>query len=330
MIDKKRLQTFDLVKFIAIFCVLWGHIIQFICVGTCYENPFYQKIYAFHMPLFMAVVGFFAYRVLSASFIDLIKKKITQLILPGLAYSVIICIIIKYTNWGGVFDILLFSLWFLKSAFLSLIIFYICAINTRLRPYFIVISLIVSQVVYFYQFNLMYPCFLFGVALHGLWGRIKKRAVALTALSGICFVFMLIPWNVDFWIIPSGGVYPLSSVKQFTAYAGMFYYRLVIGLTGSLFFIMLCESICSRLHDNKIIDSLSSIGRETLGIYLIQTIIIEILLWRWFKYDGSNTMIFGFVIAPIASVIVLALCLIGIRILRMSKYSALLFLGEKR
>lgn len=59
----KRLVSFDLLKFFAMFLVLWGHCIQqFIPVyGMCENKTIFTYIYSVHMPLFACISGFFAY-----------------------------------------------------------------------------------------------------------------------------------------------------------------------------------------------------------------------------------------------------------------------------
>ncbi|MBR2214347.1 MAG: hypothetical protein IJ849_01155, partial [Selenomonadaceae bacterium] len=55
-----RNSYMDIVKYVAIFCVLWGHIVQQTCM---LQNPqvdyVYRAIYTFHMPLFMGICGYF-------------------------------------------------------------------------------------------------------------------------------------------------------------------------------------------------------------------------------------------------------------------------------
>ena len=59
----ERLDNFDVAKFLAIFLVVWGHVVQQSCM---LKNPFddfiCQTIYTFHMPLFMGLCGFFFHK----------------------------------------------------------------------------------------------------------------------------------------------------------------------------------------------------------------------------------------------------------------------------
>lgn len=42
--------------------VILGHAIQTVMPETCYQSHIWNLIYSFHMPAFMTVSGYFAYR----------------------------------------------------------------------------------------------------------------------------------------------------------------------------------------------------------------------------------------------------------------------------
>jgi len=322
-----RILTFDLVKFLAIFLVLWGHIIQYLRQDVCYEDNVYQIIYSFHMPLFMTVTGYFGASCMRKGLRHLLFNKTIQLIIPGLTFTIIICVIMKY-DLGGVFDVLLNSLWFLKAAFLCFLTYALTSILTYYQNWARLFTLLFSQAIFYSQFNLMYPCFLFGIILKQNWECVVKNRFLITGVSGILFLVLLKGWNESFWMIPTGGIYPLHSIRQFCAFLPQFYYRMIIGLVGSVFAITTCECVCRRFSKNEIIVALSKIGQNTLGIYLIQTLIIELLLWRWFRFDNLDLKLFQFMIAPIFSAIVMLLCLASMTVIRRFKYASLFMLGE--
>ena len=162
-----RIRTFDLVKLIAIFSVLWGHVVQYLCSGNFYENAVYQKIYSFHMPLFMMITGFFSVHSLQTPVITTMKKKFNQLIVPGITFAIVTCIIMKYTNWDSVHETFFYGLWFLKSAFLCYSVLILVSLVRKISKYawvaIIIATLFISQLIFVYQFNLMYPCFILRI-----------------------------------------------------------------------------------------------------------------------------------------------------------------------
>lgn len=123
MEKKQRLYCFDFLKFIAIFCVCYGHCIQHFISGVPSENVIFRIIYSFHMPLFMAITGYFCYMGTNISLWHVTKKKLRQLILPGTAFAVAISLL---TGFGSGFHILglLCPYWFLQSAFICAMLYY--------------------------------------------------------------------------------------------------------------------------------------------------------------------------------------------------------------
>lgn len=55
-----RLASMDMLKGFAIILVIAGHAVQYLISGHYYDKEVYRLIYSFHMPLFMAITGFFA------------------------------------------------------------------------------------------------------------------------------------------------------------------------------------------------------------------------------------------------------------------------------
>ena len=58
----KRLLWLDSLKGWLILLVVLGHAIQYALMGSCEDNHLWNIIYSFHMPAFMAVSGYVAFR----------------------------------------------------------------------------------------------------------------------------------------------------------------------------------------------------------------------------------------------------------------------------
>jgi hypothetical protein len=106
------------------------------------------------------------------------------------------------------------------------------------------------------------------------------------------------------------------------------YYRLMIGIIGSTFFISLFHWCINGVR-NKLIDTISKYGQYTLGIYILQTFILESLMVRYINFDNVNSFIFGFIIAPLLSLLLLVICIFLSKILDSHKITAFLFLGKR-
>lgn len=121
-----RLRSFDILKLFAIFLVLWGHCIQYFLSSEPVDEPLYRTIYAFHMPLFMMISGYFAASSMHIRLNDFLKKKSVQLLLPCLTWGILISFLIRPALDSSFIDSLLHSFrggfWFLKSCFICYLI----------------------------------------------------------------------------------------------------------------------------------------------------------------------------------------------------------------
>lgn len=60
--EKKRLIWADSLKGLLILLVVLGHAIQITLGAECDNNHLWNLIYSFHMPAFMAISGYLAFR----------------------------------------------------------------------------------------------------------------------------------------------------------------------------------------------------------------------------------------------------------------------------
>lgn len=92
-LKKERLHYIDQLKGIAIFLVVVGHIIQFNCKDFS-NNPIFSIIYSFHMPLFMFISGYVAFKSMKAtifnSYFQFLMKRIRTILLPFLSWQLLI------------------------------------------------------------------------------------------------------------------------------------------------------------------------------------------------------------------------------------------------
>jgi len=114
----QRSAYFDNAKFILIFFVVFGHIIQSFMSEHEIINQMYLFIYSFHMPAFILISGFFAKGIYEK---DYIKKLCKKLLLPYAIFQLIYTIFYFFLFDQSTFTLDLFnpqwSLWFLISLF---------------------------------------------------------------------------------------------------------------------------------------------------------------------------------------------------------------------
>lgn len=328
------MKSFDFIKFMAIFLVLWGHAVAELRTAEYASNPLFRFIYSFHMPLFMMIVGFFSANIYRRSFREMVTRKFRQLILPFIFFAFVMAIVSRvFLGYGRFINHFVNGLWFLKSSFVCVLLYWVATSLFKNKRRGMVLTLIISILLEpalsflpytFYQyipnFELarMYPCFLVGAILHGNYEQFKATTGYLACCCFVVFCLLYIGWDSSFF------------TSQVLAADWHYWYRLAIGLAGSLFIISVVEILFSRLdHIPKFLDLCCLWGQETLGIYCLQTLILEILLARYVKFEDSNIVIFNFVITPLISLVVMGVCIYMVKLIKANRYLGCLFLGKE-
>lgn len=113
-----REAYFDNAKFILIFLVVFGHLIQSYIEDYETVSTVYKVIYTFHMPAFILIAGFFSKGFKNPGYITNLSKK---LLIPYIIFQLIYSIFYYFTNEKDSFILDPFSphwsLWFLISLF---------------------------------------------------------------------------------------------------------------------------------------------------------------------------------------------------------------------
>lgn len=128
--SKSRNIYFDILKGIAIILVAYGHVLQ--TFNSNWESSIIGKtIYAFHMPLFMLISGYFFYpSVKKTDYNHFIKKRFIHLYLPSLMWGLFSCFIIggsklfssQYIDFKYFINLTLTGAWYLTLLFILQII----------------------------------------------------------------------------------------------------------------------------------------------------------------------------------------------------------------
>ena len=350
--SKVRVKGFDFLKLCAIFLVIWGHTIQYFLSSNYYDEPIYRIIYSFHMPLFMMISGYFSLSSMSRTILDFAKKKFIQLLLPVFTWVVVLGLILflsqtsfltqSPTLWVMCLkETVVFILngfvgphpfWFLKTCFFCYLLAY-CGSHLRLNKYlWMFLTLILSQrISHFALFDVMYPCFIIGMELRDnqkFYSFICRRYL----LFLVFFLIMLCFWDQFFWgydgFLKRILVNNLHIYNQFFLLLFSKLYRLAIGIVGSLAFLGMTCSLIHQEMTNRFISWCCNLGQYTLGIYILQSVILEIFMSKYILLDCINYFMFNFLIAPLLSFIFLIICTYIIRLVSRSSIIALLFWGN--
>lgn len=325
--NRQRDLTLDLLKLFAIFLVIWGHALMGLRHCERFELLPFRVINSFHMPLFMALAGYFAASSVRLGWREFIVKKFRQLLLPALTFGLVACGI--QWLWGTPVSYIE-ALWFLKSAFLCYLLYY--ASMRLIRPQWlaVIITLLLSQFLYEYKLNWMYPFFLLGGWLRDNIGLIRRHAAKIALAAGAAFVLLVCITDENIFVEPrrSEILHSLPGTTLVGAVAWQHTLQLLLGLTGTLLFVSLFEWLATRLGRSRAGEFLGRYGAYTLGVYLFQTVILEIVLDKLVNFDGMPLLLYEYVVTPAISLGVLALCLLALHFAYKSRIFSRIFLGK--
>lgn len=216
----ERLPFFDFLKMFAMFMVLWGHCIQHLQSCEVWTEPLYKFIYSFHMPLFMMIAGFFSLSSFKLSFMEVLKKKGSQLILPCLTWGVILYGVIAVMNgcFGAKlsyspFFIFFQHFWFLKSLFACYMIAYIGSKISKNIWQWMVLTLLMAHISSTHQLPIMYFCFLTGILLRLNFSKFAEKYKLVTIVCGAIFFGIVFVTQAD---LPLKGINLVDIISMHT------------------------------------------------------------------------------------------------------------------
>lgn len=281
---KKRLLWADSVKGLLMLLVVLGHSIQCTLGAGCENNHLWNAIYSFHMPAFMAMSGFLAYRVGGQwggqTVISVLYRRFWQLLIPFLLWTLLLAGTNEslFTNLESYFLYPDGGLWFLWVLFFINVFFVLgSSLAERLKVaqefvilgtcLFLVGLMVVFDVrVFGFQFISYY--FLF----YSLGYYLNKYNKSLITENVIVLVILFLIWSVlaYFW-----RMHELPPALQRVPLPGtllQYAYRFTTAAIAIYIMIAIFPKILHK--DNQLNKSLAKIGVYSLGIYTTHMILI--------------------------------------------------------
>ena len=264
--ETKRLNWLDIAKGITILLMVLGH--------TSIPSVLSNFIWAFHMPLFFIASGW-ATNWQKTDFVGFIKRKFRTLLVPFLAYSLIVLLIYTLQGWGDFNHWIRngwvsYALWFIPVLFLaSLFAKVIYSIKNRYLLFgcaFMFAS--ISGVLSFYKIHLPWTMSSvpFATFLIVVGTELKQfnTTIADSKLWHILFLFFVTAGISQFWRLD---LY-FNSILPFLP--------LTIGaIAGALMIFMVSSWIDKQFKYVSIM--LQKVGNETYLIVAFSQIIIMLL-----------------------------------------------------
>lgn len=197
---KERIVWIDFVKLLAIYLVVLGHVLSFMGLNkdeVMHNNHVWGYIYAFHMPLFMTVSGFFSHKLISCQ--GNIRRKFMQLIVPCISLG-IVCLIARIHS---------LNFWYLKSLFICYVVWDLFFLLFRKRLWLGTLLLCIGCFLFFplltripylssYKVDFMLPFFGFGILMSHYWQFVIRHVIRLDIVFALLFITGLYFWDSSF------------------------------------------------------------------------------------------------------------------------------------
>lgn len=352
--SRTRNKTLDILKGILGISVLYGH------VNELYGNFWLDKghifVYLWHMPLFMLAAGYSFYYIKEKDLKELVIKRNIELAIPivvwGLIYYLCRCVM-GYTSFsigGLITQITAEGYWFLYALiFCNLVAApterFLIKRSTKLLVYCIVfiLMLVACEVIRpMRMITFIYPYFVAGYCYHeykdehGMSGIFDNKTSAFNKITyGLVLLLpiLLLYFQEKDYIYTSGLALSTSELG-----VGMQIitniYRWIIGFAGSAFILLIVEKIDWPEKAEK---ALSSLGKETLQIYVLNVVVIALIakpLMRWMKTEDAikvildNSVIYPFVFVPLLTIGLLVIIHYLVKILCKNKIVSKILFGR--
>jgi hypothetical protein len=229
------------------------------------------------------------------------------------------------------------ELWFFRDLFLvSMIVFISCKIFKKRYIAFVTCMLFVLLFNYFGLVDKMQrflmPVFLIGILLKTYYPVFCKHLNKF--LIGSCILFVVCVYFYDYtYIVHITGFPALINFQQsltegkvvfdFTN-IGISVFRSLTGVAGSIFFFALFQRCWKK---NTVTSFLSRCGQITVGLYGIQSILLQRLMLNLLDFKNVNIWIFRFLVTPSTSAFVFFVSVLMIRLIQRNQRLTFILFG---
>ena len=333
----KRIAYIDFLKAFAIATVLLGHSVEQLSGDAFWDHPIWAFLYSFHMPLFMFVSGLFFKSSLRKGFGEILRGKLVQLGIPSVTAFLLGLMIMKIAGVTAIADLceasfagFMNSVWFLKCLFFCIVIMWLMV---KVLRHDVLAAVVASAAVLLVpggdivNLNFMLPCFCLGFLCGNRKESLERHRRALGVSSVVVFLALLPFWGgrLTVYMVPTH-VLSFSPFSFDFSNLGLSVYRLAIGFAGTLVFYLAAPAVHRLIAGGRFDAFCGTVGGATLGIYVVQTFLLEILVH---SLSICLPVWQSCLVAPVLATVELFACLGVVRLFRRFKLTRLLFLGER-
>ncbi|MBQ0049895.1 MAG: acyltransferase family protein [Bacteroidales bacterium] len=325
-----RIIEFDILKGFAIFAVIYTHCMQYL-FDSSFDNPLYNFIYSFHMPLFMIVSGILSFRKIYDRGKQSLPIKRLPLLIPAFVFGGLLMgggiIVGKTVSLSDVLQ-LPFTFWFLSALFVCTCVYWMASLICRSQLINLLVLSGVSLLLPIGEYNkFMMPFIGIGLCLaqYGIVDRMRKINMFWICLFGMLIgAAYLWLWDSDYTIYkttcPSIAIH---ENEQIIAYL----LRIVFGLCFTLTLLALTFRLKLK---NSMIAILSYLSRNSLELYVLHLFIFILSFASGFTLRNiANDTISVVSLSLIASVLLTALLSLVLKMIGRTKYLSFILFGKK-
>lgn len=330
----KRIDYIDFLKFFAIFSMLLGHSVEQTSADLFWDHPVWEAVYAWHMPLFIFISGFFFRSSLKKDFGTLAVDKLRRLGVPSLAAFALQVAVMLIAGVTAVADIasisvngFINSVWFLKCLLLCIFVMYpVCKLikNDFVAAAVACVAVLLIPGAHIVNLNFMLPVFCLGMLCGNHYDAIDSHRSLWLIGSAVIFFTLFIFWSgrLTVYMVPTrlfdAGTFDIQNLS-------ITVYRLVLGMSGAMMFFLLAKPVWTWISRFSWSPLLNDIGRNTLGIYVLQTFLLEMLVNSFHIYIPIPL---SYLAAPVLAIVELGVCYGLTRLICKSRAGAFLLMGE--
>ena len=333
--ENNRIVWVDALKGWLIILVVLGHAIQSVMPEGCFSNHVWNYIYSFHMPAFMAVSGWLAFRRKSSTsasdYAKVCVRRARQLLVPFVIWTIISVLLNKHGAINAMVNSIIYpdrSFWFLWVLFWIFCIFkglqlISSALKINENYAIIAVCLILMMLmavldirVFGFQF-IAYYFFFFSVGyfLH----KYEVSDIKWYFLVLLFAIWVLVGWYWSMHSLPSW----FPAVKHIPTTLLQYLYRALTATVAVVF--LLCSKHVILNRRDKFNLWISDLGVVSLGIYTVHLTLLPAVT-KILK--GIFPGISDFAIVPILGVFLFLISLATVKLISKNRIAAEFLLGK--
>ena len=289
-----RDERLDFFKGFLMLSVVFGHTINALFYKTGLHIELHTILRTFDMPMFMLVSGYLLKGSLQRHGTwATIANRASNVAFPAIIF-IIITYILSCTN----------TYYFLWAIFGSSVIVAIAVKYINVKWLQLIFLVLAVAIFHFTDYRCMNMAYLMPFFVAGYYVEELKISKIQGIVATVAFCIALFFWDTryTFW---NYGANLLHNTPRTLAVCG---FRFAIGILGSATAVFVLSYLYKRLQNNRLTVMVTQFGKETLAIYLMQYIIVEVglkeLAALYYKWLGANPAtqhptITGYIVAPV-------------------------------